>query len=39
MGTLFDSPWKVLVVAIVLIALFGSKKLPDNVPTGRPGQV
>ena len=39
MGTLFDSPWKVLVVAKVLVALFGSKKLPDNVPTGRPGQV
>lgn len=39
MGTLFDSPWKVLVVATVLVALFGSKKLPDNVPTGRPGQV
>jgi hypothetical protein len=45
MGTLFDSPWKVLVVAtvlvvaIVLVALFGSKKLPDNVPTGRPGQL
>jgi len=29
MGNLFDSPWKVLVVAIVLIVLFGSKKLPD----------
>ena len=39
MGTLFDIPWKVLVVATVLVALFGSKKLPDNVPTGRPGQV
>ena len=39
MGTLFDSPWKVLVVATVRVALFGSKKLPDNVPTGRPGQV
>ena len=39
MGTLFDSPWKVLVVSTVLVALFGSKKLPDNVPTGRPGQV
>jgi len=29
MGNLFDSPWKVLVVAVVLIVLFGSKKLPD----------
>jgi sec-independent protein translocase protein TatA len=28
-GDLFDSPWKVLIVAIVLIVLFGSKKLPD----------
>ena len=29
MGDLFDSPWKVLIVAVVLIVLFGSKKLPD----------
>ena len=28
-GDLFDSPWKVLIVAAVLIVLFGSKKLPD----------
>lgn len=28
-GDLFDSPWKVLIVAVVLIALFGSKKMPD----------
>jgi sec-independent protein translocase protein TatA len=28
-GDLFDSPWKVLIVAIVLIILFGSKKMPD----------
>jgi len=27
-GDLFDSPWKVLIVAVVLIVLFGSKKLP-----------
>jgi sec-independent protein translocase protein TatA len=27
-GDLFDSPLKVLIVAIVLIVLFGSKKLP-----------
>jgi sec-independent protein translocase protein TatA len=26
---LFDNPWKVAIVAIVLIVLFGSKKLPD----------
>jgi sec-independent protein translocase protein TatA len=29
MGNLFDSPWKILIVALVLIVLFGSKKLPD----------
>jgi sec-independent protein translocase protein TatA len=28
-GDLFDSPWKVLIVAVLLIVLFGSKKLPD----------
>jgi sec-independent protein translocase protein TatA len=28
-GDLFDSPWKILIVAIVLIVLFGSKKMPD----------
>ena len=28
MGDLFDSPWKILIVAVVLIVLFGSKKLP-----------
>jgi sec-independent protein translocase protein TatA len=27
-GDLFDSPWKILIVAAVLIVLFGSKKLP-----------
>ena len=27
-GNLFDSPWKILLVAVVLIVLFGSKKLP-----------
>ncbi len=26
---IFDSPWKMLIVAVVLIVLFGSKKLPD----------
>ena len=29
LGDLFDSPWTVLIVAAVLIVLFGSKKLPD----------
>jgi sec-independent protein translocase protein TatA len=28
-GDLFDSPWKIAIVAVVLIVLFGSKKLPD----------
>jgi sec-independent protein translocase protein TatA len=28
-GDLFDSPWKILIVAVVLIVLFGSKKLPQ----------
>lgn len=28
-GDLFDSPWKILIVAIVIIVLFGSRKLPD----------
>jgi sec-independent protein translocase protein TatA len=28
-GDLFDSPWKILIVAVLLIVLFGSKKLPD----------
>ena len=27
-GDLFDSPWKILVIALVIIVLFGSKKLP-----------
>jgi sec-independent protein translocase protein TatA len=26
---LFDSPWKILIVAVVIIVLFGSKKLPS----------
>jgi sec-independent protein translocase protein TatA len=29
-GDLFDSPWKILIVAIVIIVLFGSRKLPDT---------
>jgi sec-independent protein translocase protein TatA len=28
-GDLFDSPWKILIVAVLIIVLFGSKKLPD----------
>ncbi len=28
-GDLFDSPWKILIVAVVIIVLFGSRKLPD----------
>jgi sec-independent protein translocase protein TatA len=27
-GNLFDSPWKILIVAAVIIVLFGAKKLP-----------
>jgi sec-independent protein translocase protein TatA len=27
-GDLFDSPWKILIVAIVIIVMFGSRKLP-----------
>ncbi len=26
---LFDSPWKVLIIAAVVLILFGSKKMPD----------
>ena len=28
-GGLFDSPWKILIIALVIIVLFGSKKLPS----------
>jgi sec-independent protein translocase protein TatA len=28
MGDLFDSPWKILIIAILVLVLFGSKKLP-----------
>ena len=28
-GDLFDSPWKILIVALVILLLFGSKKLPS----------
>ena len=26
---LFDSPWKILIIAVVIIVLFGSRKLPQ----------
>ena len=26
---LFDSPWKILIVAVLIIVLFGSRKLPE----------
>jgi sec-independent protein translocase protein TatA len=28
-GDVFDSPWKILIIALVIIVLFGSKKLPS----------
>jgi sec-independent protein translocase protein TatA len=28
-GDLFDSPWKILIIAVVIIVCFGSRKLPD----------
>jgi sec-independent protein translocase protein TatA len=28
-GDLFDSPWKIAIIAILVIVMFGSKKLPD----------
>ena len=28
-GDLFDSPWKIAIIAILIIVLFGSRKLPD----------
>ena len=27
-GDLFDSPWKILIIAVVILVLFGSRKLP-----------
>ena len=29
LGDLFDSPWKILIIAVVILVLFGSRKLPD----------
>ena len=28
-GDLFDSPWKVLIIAALLLVFFGARKLPD----------
>jgi sec-independent protein translocase protein TatA len=28
-GDLFDSPWKILIIALVILVLFGSRKLPS----------
>ena len=28
LGDLFDSPWKILIIAVVVLVLFGSKKMP-----------
>jgi sec-independent protein translocase protein TatA len=28
-GDLFDSPWKILILAVVILVLFGSRKLPE----------
>lgn len=28
MGTLFDSPWKIAILAVLILVLFGAKKLP-----------
>jgi len=29
LGDLFDSPWKILIIAVVVLVLFGSRKMPD----------
>ena len=28
-GSLFDNPWKIAIIAVVIIVLFGSRKLPQ----------
>jgi sec-independent protein translocase protein TatA len=28
-GDIFDSPWKVLIFAVLILVLFGAKKMPD----------
>jgi hypothetical protein len=35
-GDLFDSPWKILIVALVIIVLFGSKKASVRSALARP---
>ena len=29
LGDLFDSPWKVLIIAALILVLFGAKKMPE----------
>ena len=29
MANMFDSPWKIAIIAVVIIVLFGSRKLPE----------
>ncbi len=29
MSDLIDSPWKILIIAIVVLVMFGSRKMPD----------
>jgi sec-independent protein translocase protein TatA len=29
MTDLFDSPWKILIIAVLIIVLFGARKLPE----------
>jgi sec-independent protein translocase protein TatA len=29
LGDLFDSPWKIAIIAVLIIVMFGSRKLPD----------
>jgi sec-independent protein translocase protein TatA len=29
LGDLFDSPWKILIIAAVVLILFGSRKMPE----------
>jgi sec-independent protein translocase protein TatA len=29
MGDLFDSPWKILIIAALVLILFGARKMPD----------
>lgn len=28
-GDLFDSPWKIAIIAVMVVVLFGSRKLPE----------